>query len=149
MFKLTRLVKRTKRVGRGYGSGKGGHTIGKGQKGQKVRGKGKPGIGFEGGKTPIYKKIPIRRGYENKPVSEYTEITITTLLRALKKSTKKYKVITPRILEKLGFKPAKDGFKIIGKLDKSVEKLSLQFRGVKLSKGVAEAFGIGSISKKE
>ncbi len=51
-----------KRVGRGYGSGKGGHTVGRGQKGQKAR--GKIGIIFEGLKVKksLLKKLPLRRG---------------------------------------------------------------------------------------
>jgi len=53
---------RKKRVGRGYGSGKGGHTVGRGQKGQKTR----AGIGilFEGFKVKksFVKRLPVRRG---------------------------------------------------------------------------------------
>lgn len=54
-------VKR-KRVGRGYGSGKGGHTVGRGQKGQKVR--NKIGVLFEGVKMKksFIKRLPLRRG---------------------------------------------------------------------------------------
>ena len=36
-LKKTKNGKKAKRVGRGIGSGKGGHTVGKGQKGQKIR----------------------------------------------------------------------------------------------------------------
>ncbi len=42
-------VKSKKRVGRGYGSGKGGHTVGRGAKGDKAR--GKIGLTFEGTKV--------------------------------------------------------------------------------------------------
>jgi len=55
-------IKVGKRVGRGYGSGKGGHTVGRGQKGQKTR----SGIGilFEGVKMKKsqIKRLPLRRG---------------------------------------------------------------------------------------
>ncbi len=139
MFKLVKLVKRVKRLGRGYGSGKGGHTVGKGQKGQKSRGRGKPQIGFEGGQTPVYKKIPVVRGYRNKPVTRYTSVTVQALLAALEKAPKKYSVITPKVLVMLGFKPDKDGFKIIGRLEEK-PKLKLIFRDVKVSKGVREMF---------
>ena len=63
---MTRLpkvvVRKSKRRGRGYGSGKGGHTTGRGQKGQKSR--GKIGILFEGVKMKksLLKRIPVRRG---------------------------------------------------------------------------------------
>ena len=63
MGDLPKVVsKRKKRVGRGYGSGKGGHTVGRGQKGQKSR--GKVGIMFEGIKVKksILKKLPLVRG---------------------------------------------------------------------------------------
>jgi large subunit ribosomal protein L15 len=51
----------TKRVGRGHGSGKGTYS-GRGAKGQKARsGKG-PRPGFEGGQTPLGKKMPFQRG---------------------------------------------------------------------------------------
>jgi large subunit ribosomal protein L15 len=54
-----------KRVGRGEGSGR-GKTAGRGQKGQKSRtGGGIPYVGFEGGATPFYKRIP-KRGFTNK-----------------------------------------------------------------------------------
>lgn len=61
-----------KRVGRGYGSGKGGHTSGRGQKGQKSR-RTIPWW-FEGGQLPLVKRVPFWRGkgrlnpLKNKPV---------------------------------------------------------------------------------
>ncbi len=52
------------RVGRGIGSGK-GKTAGRGHKGQKSRsGVSIKGIGFEGGQTPIYRRLP-KRGFNN------------------------------------------------------------------------------------
>ena len=72
--KLARTVKkRKKRVGRGYGSGRGGHTAGRGQKGQKAR--SNLGILFEGVKVKksLIKRLPLRRGKgkfkaKNKPL---------------------------------------------------------------------------------
>ncbi len=53
-----------KRIGRGIGSGKGGHTSGKGAKGQKARSGGsKPNLGFEGGQVPLYKRMPRIQGF--------------------------------------------------------------------------------------
>lgn len=56
------VTRRLKRVGRGYGSGKGGHTSGRGQKGQKSR--AKINILFEGLKVKksLIKKLPLVRG---------------------------------------------------------------------------------------
>lgn len=56
------VSKKKKRVGRGYGSGKGGHTVGRGSKGQKAR--SKPGLLFEGVKMKksFIKRLPLARG---------------------------------------------------------------------------------------
>ncbi len=136
--KLIKIVKKFKRRGRGYSSGKGGHTVGRGQKGQKSRGKGKPGVLHEGGRVPIHRKIPKTRGRGFKPVKEYTSVSIEALLQALNKANKRYKVITPKVLQKLGFKKSKDGYKIFGE---TRQKLSLMFRGVKISKSLADKQG--------
>ena len=55
-------LKSKKRIGRGYSSGKGGHTVGRGQKGQKSR--SKIGILFEGVKVKksYIKRLPLKRG---------------------------------------------------------------------------------------
>jgi len=58
---LKRIVIGTKkRVGRGAGSGKGMHTTGKGQKGQKTR--GKIPAWFEGGQLPLIRRTPFLKG---------------------------------------------------------------------------------------
>lgn len=63
-MKLNKLPKSTtsskKRLGRGYGSGKGGHTSSRGSKGQRARNKIK--IWFEGGQLPLTKRLPFNRG---------------------------------------------------------------------------------------
>lgn len=53
-----------KRVGRGDGSGHGTYSC-KGQKGQKARSGGGVRPGFEGGQTPLIKKLPSKRGFKN------------------------------------------------------------------------------------
>ncbi len=53
---------KAKRLGRGYGSGKGGHTSSRGQKGQKSRVGSKVPLWFEGGSLPLSKRIPMWRG---------------------------------------------------------------------------------------
>jgi len=66
MIKLNNLPKITtrgkKRIGRGYGSGKGGHTVGRGTKGQKSRGKVKLTFGGTKIKKDWIKRLPMRRG---------------------------------------------------------------------------------------
>jgi large subunit ribosomal protein L15 len=65
-MKLNQLPKTTtnskKRLGRGFGSGKGGHTSSRGQKGQKSR--GRVGLLFEGTKMrkSLIKRLPFLRG---------------------------------------------------------------------------------------
>jgi large subunit ribosomal protein L15 len=60
---LTSIVDRSaKRVGRGFGSGKGGHTSGRGMKGQKSRVGSKIPLWFEGGQLPLTKRLPMLRG---------------------------------------------------------------------------------------
>ena len=66
-----------KRVGRGMGSGL-GKTSGKGHKGQKARSGGGVRRGFEGGQTPLYRRLP-KRGFTNIHAKNYTEVTLTML----------------------------------------------------------------------
>jgi len=49
---------RRKRVGRGYGSGHGGHESGRGTKGQNSRSGGGTRLGYEGGQPPIWMRVP-------------------------------------------------------------------------------------------
>lgn len=70
-----RFVK--KRIGRGQGSGT-GKTAGKGHKGQNARSGGGVAIGFEGGQTPLFKRIP-KRGFTNFTRKEYAIINVESL----------------------------------------------------------------------
>lgn len=67
------------RVGRGIGSGN-GKTAGKGHKGQKARTGGSIRRGFEGGQTPLYRRIP-KRGFTNHFATEYAVVNISDLER--------------------------------------------------------------------
>ena len=69
--------KNRKIVGRGIGSGH-GKTSGKGHKGQKARSGGGVRRGFEGGQTPLYRRLP-KRGFTNIHAKKYTEVTLTML----------------------------------------------------------------------
>ena len=66
-----------RRVGRGIGSGL-GKTSGRGHKGQKARSGGGVRRGFEGGQTPLYRRLP-KRGFTNIHANTYTEVTLTML----------------------------------------------------------------------
>ena len=69
---------RRKRVGRGYGSGRGGHESGRGTKGQNSRSGGGVRLGFEGGQTPIWMRFP-KRGFRNFTRTEYACVNVDTL----------------------------------------------------------------------
>ncbi len=65
-----------RRVGRGIG-GKGGKTAGRGTKGQGARNHVKPG--FEGGQTPLHRRTPKRKGFNNPFRVEYHVVNLSTL----------------------------------------------------------------------
>ncbi len=71
---------KSKRLGRGIGSGK-GKTSGKGVKGQKAR-EGVSLNGFEGGQLPIYRRLP-KRGFTNINRKEYAPLNLGTLAAAI------------------------------------------------------------------
>jgi large subunit ribosomal protein L15 len=71
---------KSKRLGRGIGSGK-GKTSGKGVKGQKAR-EGVALNGFEGGQLPIYRRLP-KRGFKNLFRKEYAPLNLGVLEKAL------------------------------------------------------------------
>ena len=82
-------MKGKKRVGRGYGSGKGGHTVGRGAKGDKAR--GKVGLAFEGTKVKksLIKRLPLQRGKGKlKPFKNKSLVVNLYCLNLFKKDTK-------------------------------------------------------------
>ncbi len=121
-----------KRLGRGIGSGK-GKTSGKGHKGQKARsGRGNLRPGFEGGQTPIYRRLP-KHGFKHH-TTIVEEILTTDVVCSLIESgkltteiTKKQlidlKLISDGAVVKLlaGKKEVKTPFKI--EVDKASEKV--------------------------
>lgn len=84
MLKLSELKpaegsnKKMKRVGRGTSSGH-GKTCCRGHKGQTSRSGGTKGIRFEGGQTPLYRRLP-KRGFKNYPFkTEYSIFNLSQL----------------------------------------------------------------------
>ena len=71
-------TKNRKRVGRGNSSGH-GTTSGRGQKGQGSRSGGTKGAGFEGGQTPLARRLPKLPGFKNPRRIEYTAVNVSTL----------------------------------------------------------------------
>lgn len=113
-----------KRLGRGQGSGL-GKTSGKGHKGQNARSGGGVAIGFEGGQTPLYKRIP-KRGFTNFTRKEYAIVNLSDLNRFEDGVN-----VTPELLIECGMvKKLLDGVKVLGngtidkKLTVSCHKIS-------------------------
>ena len=100
---------RIKVVGRGPGSGH-GKTSGRGEKGQKARSGGGVHIWFEGGQTPLYKRLP-RRGFSNaRFATKYAVVNVSDLNRF-----KDGEVVTPELLIESGLvKKELNGIKILG-----------------------------------
>ena len=97
-----------KRIGRGHGSGH-GKTSGKGQKGQNARSGGGVRLGFEGGQTPIMRRLP-KRGFTNFNRKEYAIVNVASL-NGFEDGTE----VTPELLIECGLvKKELDGIKILG-----------------------------------
>ena len=111
-----------KRVGRGCGSGL-GKTSGRGHKGQKARSGGGVRRGFEGGQTPLYRRLP-KRGFNNIHAKTYTEVT----LKMLNKS-KATEVTAETLLEEGIIGKVNDGIVVIatGDLDKKLTVKAKRF----------------------
>ncbi len=67
-----------KRIGRGVGSGHGTYAC-RGLKGQKSRSGGGVGLRFEGGQTPLVKRLPHTRGFTNIFKTEYSLVNVHQL----------------------------------------------------------------------
>ena len=105
-----------KRVGRGTGSGH-GKTACKGHKGQNARSGGGVRPGFEGGQTPLFKRLP-KRGFTNVNHKEYAVVNVEDL-NVFENGT----VLTIENLQEKGLvKKVYDGVKVLGngKLEKNL-----------------------------
>ena len=97
-----------KRVGRGTSSGN-GKTAGRGTKGQNSRSGGGVRLGFEGGQTPLYKRLP-KKGFTNPFRKEYAVVNVSDLNR-YKEGTE----VTPELLIKDRLvRKELNGIKILG-----------------------------------
>ncbi|KMY52612.1 50S ribosomal protein L15 [Bacillus sp. FJAT-27231] len=118
------------RVGRGTGSGN-GKTAGKGHKGQKARSGGGVRLGFEGGQTPLFRRLP-KRGFTNINRKEYAIVNLDALNR-FDEGTE----VTPELLIETGVVSSeKAGIKILAK--GKVEK-KLTVKAHKFSSAAQEA----------
>ena len=110
-----------KRLGRGIGSGL-GKTSGKGHKGQKARSGGGVRRGFEGGQTPLYRRLP-KRGFNNIHAKNYTEVTLTMLNKSEATEVTAESLLAEGIIGKIN-----DGIVIAtGKLEKKLTVKAKRF----------------------
>ena len=119
-----------KRVGRGIGSGI-GKTSGRGQKGQNSRSGGGVRPGYEGGQTPLYKRLP-KRGFTNIHRHEYAIVNLGDINALFEAGS----VVDLEALKKVGLvKKEHEGVKILGngELDKA-----LTIKAAKFSKSAVE-----------
>lgn len=123
-------TKARKRVGRGPGSGT-GKTAGRGENGQNSRSGGGVRVGFEGGQTPLFRRLP-KRGFSN---ARFKTVYAVINLDDLNKFENGAEV-SPEILQDMGLvKNTLDGVKILG--DGKLEK-KLTVKANKFSKTAKE-----------
>lgn len=129
--KLSKTVNHQgKRHGRGIGSGKGGHTTGRGTKGQKSRsGDQSPRPGFEGGQMPLSRRIPKLKGFSRRYFTLRNGRRMLNISKLSVLTTSD--LITKNLLiEKKLINSNTKEVKIIGKNE---FKLKLNFEGIKFS----------------
>lgn len=123
--------KRKKRIARGIGSGH-GKTATRGTKGQKARRQINPV--FEGGQTPIHRRLPVKKGFRNVNHYEFAIVNLDDLEKHFAAGAE----VTPEALvEKgvIGSLKGKDGVKVLafGELKKK-----LKVKAHRFSKSAAE-----------
>jgi large subunit ribosomal protein L15 len=122
-------VKKKKRLARGIGSGR-GKTAGRGTKGQKARRQVNPS--FEGGQTPIHRRLPVKKGFRNVKHQEFAVVNLDDLEKHFSAGSE----VTPESLKAKGvINELKDGVKVLafGELKKK-----LKVKAHKFSKAAAE-----------
>ena len=126
-------VKRN-RVGRGMASGN-GKTSGRGHKGQKARSGGGVRRGFEGGQTPLYRRLP-KRGFKNINSKNYTEVTLNMLNKSEATDVTAETLLNEGIIGKIN-----DGIVVLatGKLEKKLNIKAKKFTAK--AKEAIEALG--------
>lgn len=131
-------TKVNKRVGRGPGSGM-GKTSTRGENGQKSRSGASISAWFQGGQTPLYRRIP-KRGFNNKNFRvEFATINLNDLNKFFKDGD----TVTPEILKERGIiKKSLAGIKVLanGNLDKKLTIKAQRFSSKAVTK-IEEAGG--------
>lgn len=129
-----------KRLGRGPASGQ-GKTSGKGHKGQNARSGGGVAIGFEGGQTPFFKRMP-KRGFTNFTRKEYAIVNVEDLNKFEDGVTVDFAAVKAAGLVKKEL----DGLKVLGngKLEKKLTVKAAKF-SASAKKAIEEAGGTAEV----
>jgi large subunit ribosomal protein L15 len=122
-------VKRRKIVGKGPGSGH-GKTATRGNKGQNSRTGGGVRPGFEGGQTPIYRRLPIR-GFKSLDKVDFEVVNVGSLSAFTAGSS-----VTPEVLKEKGLVKSGTNVKVLAEGEL---KISLKVK--------AQAFSASAIEK--
>ena len=138
--------KKSKRLGRGAGSGL-GKTAGRGVKGQKSR-SGVSINGFEGGQMPLYRRLP-KRGFKNPFKIKIQQINFNILNNLIDKyNLNIYKITENELFEKKILKKSKGRVKLlnVGKIDKPIN-IEIPFASKKAIEIIEKMGGKVSILK--
>lgn len=112
--------KKTKRVGRGHGSGH-GKTATRGYNGQGQRSGESKKVGFEGGQKPLFRRLPKKHHFTVVDKAEYAIVNVGALSKFAAGTT-----VTPELLVEQGLiKQVKDGVRVLGEGELAV-KLTVQ-----------------------
>ena len=119
-----------KRIGRGHGSGQ-GKTAGKGHKGQNARSGGGVRLGFEGGQTPLFRRLP-KRGFTNINRKLFAVVNLGDINERFEAGS----VVDVNTLKAAGLvKKEYEGVKILGNGELTK---ALTFKACKFSKSATE-----------
>ncbi len=120
-------TKRKRRIARGIGSGL-GKTAGRGSKGQKAR--RQIPAWFEGGQTPIHRRLPVKKGFRNVNHKEHVVVNLDDLEKHFQKGDD----VTPERLQAVGIlsNDLKDGVKVLafGEITKKLKVSAHKFSKV-------------------
>lgn len=123
---------KAKRLGRGYGSGVGGHTVGRGTKGQKSRTGHKSTLFFEGGNVPFFRRVPKYKGFKRNMKVSYQPVNVSVLSEEFKAGEK----VTLESLKNKGIiKKKVENVKVLG--NGNIDK-KLNIEGLAVSKTAQE-----------
>jgi large subunit ribosomal protein L15 len=134
-------TKKTKRIGRGQGSGRGG-TSTRGHKGAQSRSGYSRKVGFEGGQMPIARRLP-KFGFTNFNRVEYKGINLDVLQSIFEKQN--LTAITQEVLVKSGYVSKNDRIKILGRGElKAKLEVTVHAYSAAAKKAIEETGGIAN-----